>query len=182
MRSRRNGLTLLELLVVVAILAIVTTVGLPAFGDVLQRTRAQTAMHQLTASIASARLAAIQHRRPLALCPADAAGACVDEPDWSAGWLVFVDADGNDRPDTDADLVRHVQTSGRIAIRSSAGRTRIRVQRDGRSGGSNLSLSLCSEDAEPRLLGRVILNISGRTRSERPTAPTPCPFAPGGAG
>lgn len=181
MRSRRNGLTLLELLVVVAILAIVTTVALPAFGDVMQRTRAQAAMHQLTASIAGARSAAIRRRLPTSLCPARAAAACRDDVDWSGGWLVFADPDGNGQPDASGDLIRHVQAPDGITVRSTTGRTRIRFQRDGRSGGSNLSLSVCSREEEPRLLGKVVLNISGRTRSERPTAPTPCPSVAGSA-
>ncbi len=156
-----------------AITAIGLVLGVPSYNSLVERQRASSAMHLLTAHMASARSTAITYRIPTVVCPSNRAGGCRTDGDWSQGWLMFFDADGNRQPDTRTDVLRDegapIHPSLRIV--SSSGRPQLRYLPDGRSAGSNLSVSLCRDDT---LLGQVIVNNVGRIRSEIASGSKPC--------
>ncbi|MFC4727900.1 GspH/FimT family pseudopilin [Coralloluteibacterium thermophilus] len=177
-RTHSRGLTLIELLTVLAVVAAIAGLGLPALRDVGDRARASNALHHLSATLASARTTAIHRRQPVTVCPAGPDGRCRNDPTWSGGWLIYLDPGRRDQPASEADVLRRIDGDRRIALATTAGRLRVRFQPDGRSGGSNLSIRLCSTGPRARLLGRVVVSNSGRTRSERPAGTEPCPFVP----
>jgi len=168
------GFSLVELLAVLAVSAILLGLALPTFQDVLRRQRAASAMNQLSTQLAQARITAISQRKPVTLCPSLGDGRCRGEPDWSAGWLVYLDpARGSQPQSPDAILqdIRH-PVHGSLRIVSSAGRIRVRYQPDGFSSGTNLTLHLC---ADASLQGEILVNNAGRPRIRRPATATPCP-------
>ncbi len=171
---RERGLTLIELAVTLAVLAICAAVGVPTLRTFIHQQRASAAMGSLTAHLASARMAAITHNRAVLVCPADqAATGCVQDVDWSRGWIAFFDPDRNRRPDRPDQViaVQQPDSSGILRMFTSGGRRQLRYLPDGRSAGSNVTFELCDAD---HLLGRVIVNNAGRARTERPADPTPC--------
>ena len=172
-RRSRAGFSLVEALTVLAITAILLLIGVPAYAGLVQSQRASSAMHLLTAHMASARSTAITYRIPTVVCPSDRAGGCRRDGDWSQGWLMFFDADGNRQPDSRQDILRDENAPIHPSLRivSSAGRTQLRYLPDGRSAGSNLRVRLCREDT---LLAQVIVNNTGRIRSETASGSTPC--------
>ncbi|MEO6102777.1 MAG: Tfp pilus assembly protein FimT/FimU [Pseudoxanthomonas sp.] len=172
-RRIRAGFSLVESLTVLAITAILLLVGLPSYAGLIESQRASSAMHLLTAHMASARMTAITYRIPTVVCPSDRTGGCRRDGDWSQGWLMFFDADGNRQPDSRQDILRDENAPIHPSLRivSSAGRTQLRYLPDGSSAGSNLSVRLCRED---KLLAQVIVNNSGRIRSEAASGSTPC--------
>ena len=176
MDARMRGFTLVEQMLVVAISAVLLVVALPALGPLVERHRAGTAMSTLSTQMQLTRMAAITYRRPAVLCPSHNGSACDGGTDWSIGWLVFLDVDGNQQPDS-ADQILRVEpgTAARSGMRlvGTVGRPRLRYLPDGRSAGSNLTVSVCS--AEGALLGAVIVNNVGRPRSFRPASPAACP-------
>lgn len=167
------GFTLIEAMVVVAITAITLTLGVPTFGDALQRQRISTTMHLLSADMAMARSTALMRRAQVVVCPRTDTAACASGGDWSRGWLVFKDTDGNRRPDADSDLLRTTDApaGSRDVLELSANRPLLRYQADGRSANTNLTVRIC---AGGQLRGKVIVNNLGRVRSERTSAGTPC--------
>lgn len=66
-RRRARGLTLLELVVVLAIVGVLTTLALPSFGSMLARHRLKAAAEHLAADLGELRLLAAQRGRPLQL-------------------------------------------------------------------------------------------------------------------
>lgn len=168
-----TGFSLIEALTIMAITAILLLIGVPSYAGLVESQRASSAMHLLTAHMASARMTAITYRIPTVVCPSDRAGGCRRDGDWSQGWLMFFDADGNRQPDSRQDILRDENAPIHPSLRivSSAGRTQLRYLPDGRSAGSNLSVRLCRED---KLLAQVIVNNTGRIRSETATGSTPC--------
>lgn len=175
MPRRPAGFTLIELAATTAILALLAGVALPPMQAFVERQRASSATSSLIVQMQLARLSAIERNRRTVLCPSSDGTTCAAGTDWSQGWLLFVDEDGNRRPDAADEILRVEQapTSGHLRITSSAGRQQLRYLPDGTSAGANLTLSICSE--EGGLLTRVIVNNAGRPRSERPMAPAPCP-------
>jgi len=64
---RRRGVTLLELMIALALLAIVASLALPPFAGAAQRTRLKAAAETLAADLASARFEAAQRGLPVYL-------------------------------------------------------------------------------------------------------------------
>ncbi len=169
-RRRPHGLTLIELLVTLSVLAIVAALALPGFGETLRRNRIATTSHLLTASFAMARSAAVMRGHPVSVCPADATRHCREDGVWEDGWIVFLDAQRTGQPASDADILRVTDPlGGDVVVRATEGRDHARFQPDGRSGGSTLTLRLCAAD-DHRTLRQVILNNHGRVRSALPDA------------
>ncbi|WP_242450506.1 GspH/FimT family protein, partial [Xanthomonas citri] len=67
--------------------------------------------------------------------------------------------------------VEHDFATGGIDIVSTAGRSIVRFLPNGRSSGTNITISLCSN---ARRLADVVVNNSGRARTVRYTSPTGC--------
>lgn len=175
MHRRHAGFTLIELAVTTAAIAILAGVALPSMSALVERQRASAAASSLMTHMQLARLAAVSRNRRTVLCPTPDGNACATGTDWSQGWMLFVDEDGNRRPDQEDDVLRQETepTSRHLRIVSTAGRQQLRYLPDGTSAGTNLTLSICNDRGE--LLARVVVNNLGRPRSERPAGPSSCP-------
>lgn len=172
-RDRITGLTLVELVVAMAVLAVTVTIAVPAFQGVMERTRATTAYHQLTASLMLARAAAISRREPVVVCPSHDGLQCRGDPVWDDGWIVFPDPGGAGQPvDPEAILRRGESPGGGLRVRGTRGRPLVRYFADGRAPGSNVTLRVCSP--KDQLLGRVVVNNVGRARTDRMTTVASC--------
>lgn len=162
--SRLRGFTLIEACVTLAILVILAAVGLPSFAQLAERQRTQTALHLLSSHFAAARMAAITYGIPTGVCPGDDHGRCRIDSDWSGGWLIYQSPGSARQPTSPDDVLRVEQAAVHPSLRfvSSAGRQQIRFLPDGRSAGSNLTITLCRDS---RALGQVVVNNAGRTRT-----------------
>ena len=67
-RVRFNGFTLLESLIVVAMIAVILRIGVPSFQAQIAERRARAAAHQLYAAVQFSRSAAQRHRGTVELC------------------------------------------------------------------------------------------------------------------
>lgn len=170
-----TGFSLVEASIVLAVVAILAGLALPGFQDLLQRQRTSAALYLLSTELAMARNTAISRRTPVTLCPSLGDGRCRDSPDWSAGWLLYRDPLRGTQPRTPEDILQDVRQPlhASVRIQASAGRLRVRYQPEGFSGGSNLTLRVCTGT---RLRGEVIVNNAGRPRTRRLAEPVSCPF------
>jgi len=83
---------LIELLVTIAILAILTALALPSYRTTLQNNRGVTQADDLLNAINDARGEAITRSRFVTVCAAVAGGtACSGDANWANGWIVFED-------------------------------------------------------------------------------------------
>lgn len=172
MQHPSAGFTLVEAMVAITVVAVVATLGLPAFVATLGAARASTTLHLLSADLAMARGTAVMRHANVVACPADATGGpgC-GGMDWSSGWRVFVDADGDLQPDADG-LLRTTTPPAPDRMRLVANRSHLRYLKDGRSPHSNQTIVACSDD---RLLARLVVNNLGRVRTVREDGAAPCP-------
>lgn len=86
-RMQAQGFTLTELMVVIAIIAILLTIGLPSFNETLQRNRVATLTNEVIGSLSLARSEAIRTSRGGGVCPSSDGATCGGS--WDAGWLVW---------------------------------------------------------------------------------------------
>ncbi|SNS31996.1 type IV fimbrial biogenesis protein FimT [Noviherbaspirillum humi] len=83
------GLTMVEMLITVAVVAILLGVAVPAFHALIARQRIAAATSDLHAAILLARSEAIKRGQRVDLAPVGKDG------DWGAGWAVFIDVNRN---------------------------------------------------------------------------------------
>lgn len=177
MRYAALGFTLIELMTTLAVLAILLTLGVPAFASLRQQAGTANAFHLLTTSLAIARLTAVQRGMPISVCPSRDGLRCRNDVVWDDGWIVFADPARATQPATADAVLQRIDSIGPgLALRSTVGRTRVRFNARGWSSGSNLSVRLCSMQ-DRQHLGSVIVNNAGRPRSER-YSEKDCPYAP----
>ncbi len=171
-RSSFAGFTLVELLTTVTILGIVLATGTPALRELHQRQRAIALTNSLVAHLHHARLHAITHRVPTVLCPTTDGLACSENSDWTGGWAIFPQPEGTKPSQGSPAVLMEATTRGRgTTIISSGGRKQVRYLPDGRSSGSNTTISICVEGFQAR---QVIINNAGRVRISVPAAGMPC--------
>jgi type IV fimbrial biogenesis protein FimT len=98
--SATLGLTLIELLVAVAVLAILLSIAAPSFRDIWAKDRTVSTANDLLASISQTRSEAIKLSRVAELCPRNPADATSCGNSWSDGWMVRIDQNGDGTIDT----------------------------------------------------------------------------------
>ena len=92
--NRIRGFTLAELMVTMAVVAIVLTIGVPAFQATVRNNRIVAHTNDFLSSLNLARNEAIKRGAGrVVLCPGTAAGCSGTA--WGDGWIVFVDANNN---------------------------------------------------------------------------------------
>ena len=79
---KRNGFTLIELMVTLAVAAILLTIGVPSFQYILQSNRVSTQTNELITGISAARSEAVRRNQDVRLIPNDG--------DWEEGFQIEV--------------------------------------------------------------------------------------------
>lgn len=90
-----GGFTLLEALVVLALLGILVTMAAPAMSDLRARQQLQAQAEGLLDSLVLARSEALRRQQRVSLCARATDVTCDANGHWHQGWLVFVDANNN---------------------------------------------------------------------------------------
>ena len=169
-REQAKGVTLIELMIVLSIGAVLTTMALPSFNNLLQSAAARSATSALSVSINQARIGAAMRGQQVVVCPSSNQSNCNPDSRWHHGWIAFIDINQDSERGANEEIisVAQAQTSG-IAILSTSGRQRIRYQPDGSASGTNLTLTVCDRRG-PASARTLVINNSGRLRSGVPTA------------
>ncbi len=167
--DRSRGFTLIEAVVAMAITSVLVGVAVPAFNGVSEAAHNAAAQGALLESYLGAVSHAALAGSEVVLCPGDS-GGCRASSDWSRGWIVFADIDGDRVRDGNETLLHRADPlGGKVHLRSTIGRTRLVFQPNGGNAGSNVTFTLC----DGRGVGKattVVLANNGRLRSGKPTA------------
>ncbi len=88
--NMNKGFTLIELMVVIAIVAILATLAAPSFNALATTQALRAASSELHISLMQARSEALRTNRNVYVVPVSATTPAT-ETDWAAGWTIFVD-------------------------------------------------------------------------------------------
>ncbi|HLT89679.1 MAG TPA: GspH/FimT family pseudopilin [Woeseiaceae bacterium] len=87
-RQDEKGFTLYELLITVAVAAIILSFGVPGFMDIIQNNRATTHTNDLVTALNLARSEATRRAATVTVCSSTNGATCNGTTDWSTGWVV----------------------------------------------------------------------------------------------
>jgi type IV fimbrial biogenesis protein FimT len=111
MKTRNTGFTLMELMIVLALAAVILAIGAPNFNEFRRNNRLTGVGNDLLGAVQTARNEAIKRQVPVAVCasanPGDDDAECSDAD--FTGWIVFADPDNNcarNDADPDEDVIR----------------------------------------------------------------------------
>lgn len=130
--AHRYGLSLIELLVVLALVAVLTGWAIPSMSGVFQRYRVDTVRDELLASLQLARVEAI--RQGVSVVVERQTGcttALGSGNNWSCGWLLYADLNGNSQRDTPTEPILQVNSlPPRTSLHKSGNQPLTRVWAD----------------------------------------------------
>jgi type IV fimbrial biogenesis protein FimT len=166
--STNAGFTLIELMITIAIVAILITVGVPSMTEFAAQQRVRTAASDLAGDMALARAEAIKESRRAILERIDGATGT-----WKDGWRICVDLDGNGSCSAAEDRKRTTPLGGRIEVCASNSDfdRRISFRPDGRilppgtptaNDGIKISDALGDSDYKNDKIRLLVLGVSGR--------------------
>jgi type IV fimbrial biogenesis protein FimT len=98
--------------------AIVMTLGLPSFGNMLASHRLRVEIDMLFHAVHLARQESVVRRRVVTICPTKDALTCEQTLDWSGGWMMFVNDDRSsaDTRDEGEPILRHSRPDRSVRI------------------------------------------------------------------
>lgn len=168
MRSRTRAFTLYELLVTIAVVATLVALAVPSFAAITARQRQHAEVNALFHAVHLARKESIVRRRPVTICPSADGRQCRGSRDWSDGWILFVNTDGDSPTRVDAGepvLSRH---AGAPSVTITANRQSFTLRSVFRYA-TNGTIVVC--DAAGRIPPRaVVVSWTGRPRVALETA------------
>ena len=100
------GFTLIELMVTLAVAAIVLTTAVPGFRQMIQSNKVATDINAFVSALHLARSEAVKRGKPVTVCKSNNSASCAAANGWEQGWIVFVDTDGSGTLDVGEELLR----------------------------------------------------------------------------
>jgi len=164
-KSQQEGFTALELMVTMAVVAILLAASVPALKNYSWNLRMKTAVDALQTDLVLARGRAISHNIQTVICPATGSDDCSGRSDWQDGWIVFTDLNRDRRRQDGEPLLKFAGAVAFLGITSSRSRTHLRFYPNGTAPGSNITILFCDQRGA-RHAGKIIVSNSGRIRSE----------------
>ena len=162
--SRSNGFTLIELVITLAVLAIVVTWAIPSFLTLIQQNRLTATTNQMLGVVSQARGEALRRSDRIWVSPLDGSS-------WSSGVAIWRD-ENNDGTRAESEIIRLTQGPG-SPVSISGSSTTLAIVPFGFDGGGfaideqAYSLTFCSDSLSD---GQILeINGGGQIRTQSVT-------------
>ncbi|RKZ99293.1 MAG: hypothetical protein DRQ43_00005 [Gammaproteobacteria bacterium] len=99
-----NGFTLIELIITIALIAILFGIAVPSFVGMIQLNRDVAQVNSLQGNLRWARTEAIKQHVSVSTCASSDKLTCSGSTDWAAGWIIFTDQNNNGVVNDNGDL------------------------------------------------------------------------------
>lgn len=155
-----SGFTLIELIVTLAVFAIILLIAVPSYRDLILNNRGVSQINDLVAGLNYARSEAIKRGISVSVCASSDGATCNAGSDWSQGWIIGV-LPSTALPALNPILKIYPPLSGNAQLASESD-IEVRFDRNGFATGFNNSFLLCPEDDDPRKIRAAMVALSGR--------------------
>ncbi|HWT15382.1 MAG TPA: GspH/FimT family pseudopilin [Patescibacteria group bacterium] len=167
--ARHTGFTLIELMIAIALVALLAGIALPSYASARAAAQTLTLRNALLGALTESRSAAAFYEHDTILCPSPDGETCSDSFEWQHGFIAAIDLNDNERIDeTDRRLLYREKVED-VRLITSSGRKRIQFQPNGSNAGSNATFTFCDERGPTRATA-LVMNNRGDLREDRPSA------------
>ncbi|HSC80899.1 MAG TPA: GspH/FimT family pseudopilin [Chitinolyticbacter sp.] len=156
---RQTGFTLIEAMIVIALISIIMGIAAPSLRSMMQDSRLASASEEMLTSMMLARTEAIKRNARVMLCnstdPAAASPSCASStPDWKTGWLVFVDKDANSTYSSGDEVLRVVNVVEKVdsITPSDTTLTNVRFRSVLNQASKDVSFTFCTSGLRSRVV------------------------------
>ena len=176
-RHFSRGFTAIELMVTVAILAVLAGLAAPSFNPIIERWRVRQVSEELQSTLYFARSEAIKRGGNVTILRSDDGGGCTavgtDTSLWSCGWIVFADLDNDGELDSGEDTLQTAPAPNKVSVQftntSDAKLTDpIKVDRWGRFSSTNAAIDfafrLTPKSGSAANASSICVSSSGRIK------------------
>lgn len=174
-----GGFTAIELMVVIALLAVLAGLASPSFALMIESWRVRNATESLRSSLQMARSEAIKRGGLVAMqkLPNNTNGCttATSTRDWDCGWIICHDINGNGSCNASEPVLQRVEIPSKVQVTRTGGGAAIKLNRWGLVDGTWLGFSLVPLDKSTMHPGArgVCMSSGGRIRTILPEA-IPC--------
>ena len=166
---KMHGFTLVELMISVAVAAILCAVSAPALGSLIHNETARASRNTLVTSLNLARNMAVTGQGRVVVCPSIDQHTCSGSEWWQHGWIVFEDKNGDGEHEAGERVIESVQAQNGMAILTGEARERVVYRADGTSPGTNLTFTFCDRYGANKA-STVVVSNAGRPRQAGATS------------
>jgi type IV fimbrial biogenesis protein FimT len=159
-KQSQKGMTLLEMLITLAIAAIVLTVVAPSVQTIISKNRTTSEINELSAVIQFARFTAIDETSTTVVCPAGNFATC--STNWNEPKIVFLDDNGNGSRDSSEPLL--LSTTGISSSNTMTGPNTPISFFDSGATNASVSIKICPNSNDAKLARSININGQGRVR------------------
>ena len=171
---KQSGATLMELMVVLAIAAILLAVAIPGFASLYQASLLSSVTNELVSSLHLTRSEAIKRRSRAVMCPSATGTSCAGSGGWHQGWVVFHDPNNNAALDA-GETVILARPGLPAGFRVTGNAPVSRYVSYTPAGGAKLisgafqagTLTLCNDSGAGNAARQSVISSTGRPRTVR---------------
>jgi len=165
-RGTTQGFSLVEIVIVLAIVSIMMNLSLPSMTKIYHRSQATAMINWVVGTIHYTRHAAVSYRTTTTICPStDVRLGCGGE--WQDGVVVFLDHNRDAKINGKDKVLGRFKPSvanGTLKWRSFKNRKYLQLTEFGYTNFQNGNFVYCTDSRNNKLSRQLVINIQGRVR------------------